>query len=63
MALTFVGRTNFPAYIALSEDIDDDTIPGVQPGLTVYILDTGDWYIVQPDFSLVDFHFPTPTPA
>lgn len=45
-----------PSYIATSADIVGGKISGLSiVGAMVYITDTEEWYVVQPDLSLVEF--------
>lgn len=65
MALKYIATDSYPAFLALSTDLDSSasTIDGAKLiGKTVYMTDTGDWYIIKPDLALTKFYFPT-TPA
>lgn len=47
MAVTFIGKENFPTYLALSTDIVSGSIAGTPLiGKTVYTYDDGAWYII-----------------
>lgn len=61
MALILVSQnTTSPNYTALSTDVTvSNTIAGASsPGKTVYITDTGVWYIVKNDLTLAAFTLP-----
>jgi len=60
MALKLIGKDKIPNYIALSTDIvGGDTIPGVAYiGATVFLSDTGDWYIVNGDLTVSAYAIP-----
>lgn len=61
MALTKLGITRFPNYIALSSDISASKIAGASiVGATVYLTDSQEWKIILPDLTLADFLFPAP---
>ena len=48
MSVTFVGKDNFPTYVALSTDIVSGSIIGTPMiGKTVYSMDDQKWYIVS----------------
>ena len=61
MALKYIGTDCFPAFLALSTDMDSSasTIAGASLiGKTVYMTDTGDWYIIKADLVLAEFYAP-----
>lgn len=62
MALKYIGQNSYPAFLALSTDIDTSasTVTGASLiGKTVYMTDTGNWYIIGDDLVLNNFYFPT----
>lgn len=62
MALKYIGTDCFPAFLALSTDMDSSasTIAGASLiGKTVYMTDNGTWYIIKPDLALAEFYFPS----
>jgi len=62
MALKYIGADCFPAFLALSTDLDSSasTIAGASLiGKTVYMTDNGTWYIIKPDLALAEFYFPS----
>ena len=60
MTLKFIGGDCFPTYTAESTDIVTGAIPhAVLVGKTVFIQDTGDWYIISEDGTLVSFALPS----
>jgi len=47
MAITLIGKNDFPTYIALSTDITSGSIVGTPLiGKTVYTTDDQAWYII-----------------
>jgi hypothetical protein len=62
MTLKFIASNSYPAFLALSTDMDTSasTIAGASLiGKTVYMTDNGNWYIIDSDLVLVPFYFPT----
>ena len=59
MTLKFISQNSFPMYLALSSDIVDSSIDGCSVvGGTVFLTDTGGWYIVKDDLTLKAYSFP-----
>ena len=56
---TFIGLDRFPNYVAESTELSNSTIPGVTNiGSTVFMTDSGEWYIVSEDTTLKAFLLP-----
>ncbi len=62
MALNFISKDSMPAYTALSSDIVGNKIIGANIiGKTVFLLDSGVWYIIEPDLTLRAYTLPLGT--
>lgn len=54
MTLRFISLDSFPAYIALSTDVDttgSSIVGGVNLGKTIYLTDSQAWYIATGSLS------------
>ena len=59
MAVQHISNDSLPHYLALSTDIEDDTLDGASyVGKIVYLTDTNQWKIITGDLTLADYVFP-----
>ena len=59
MTMVYVGAMNTPKFICLYSDIVAGVLPGAaRPGNTIFVYNTAEWYIIEPDSTLSTYSLP-----